>query len=78
MNMIKQTLTKLPARETVHKIINEKGGIMKIESSGELPRDRTQVYNIAKGMKTDTTFNSLQRSVVESVGKGKGRTAGKN
>jgi hypothetical protein len=62
MNMIKQTLTKLPARETVHKIINEKGDIMKIESSGELPRDRTQVYNIAKGMKTDTTLPSIPYS----------------
>ncbi len=38
MDMIKETVVELPARETVHKIINEKGGIMKIESSGELPR----------------------------------------
>ena len=26
MNMIKQTVVELPARETVHKIINQKGG----------------------------------------------------
>ncbi len=46
MDMIKETVVELPARETVHKIINEKGGgVMKIESSGELPRDCTQVYN---------------------------------
>ena len=32
---------------------------MRIESSGELPRDRTQVYNIAKGMKADTTPSSI-------------------
>ena len=28
---------------------------MRIESSGELPQERTQVYNIAEGMKADIT-----------------------
>ena len=32
---------------------------MRIESLGELPRDHTQVYNIAKGMKADITPSSI-------------------
>lgn len=59
VSMIKQSLSELPARETVHKIINKRGGIMKIESSGALARDRAQVYNIAKGMKKDIAPSSI-------------------
>jgi hypothetical protein len=46
--MIKENIGTLPARSTVHKVINERGGIMKIGSSGALPRNRTQVYNITR------------------------------
>lgn len=49
--MIKENIATLPARSTVHKVINERGGIMKIRSSGALPRNRTQVYNITREIK---------------------------
>jgi hypothetical protein len=49
--MIKENIGTLPARSKVHKVINERGGIMKIGSSGALPRNRTQVYNITRKVK---------------------------
>ena len=49
--MIKENIGTLPARSIVHKVINERGGIMKIGSSGALPRNRTQVYNITREVK---------------------------
>ena len=59
INLIKDQIETLPARETVHKVIKDRGGIMKVESSGEVPRNRNQVYNIAKEVKKQTTSTSI-------------------
>ena len=54
-SMIKEQTGSLPAREIVHKVIERRGGIMKVTSSGALPRNRRQVYHIVKESKNEIT-----------------------
>lgn len=54
--MIKEQISTLPAREAVHKVIEKRGGIMEIGSAGALPRNRAQVYNIAKEAKKEKSI----------------------
>ena len=58
-NMIKEQTGTLPAREIVHEVIEKRGGIMKVRSSGALPRNRTQVYNIMKESKKEMSKQPL-------------------
>ena len=51
-DLIEKKLTIVPPREATQEIIKERGGIMNINTAGEFPRNRTQVYNINKKMKT--------------------------
>lgn len=43
---MREKLKELPPRQVPHSIVDGKGGIMKIESAGDFPRNRTQVYNL--------------------------------
>ena len=45
-NMIAQAKGK--PREVFHAVVEQRGGIHSIESSGEYPRDRAQIYNIRR------------------------------
>ena len=57
--MIKEQTGTLPAREIVHEVIEKRGGIMKVRSSGALPRNRAQVYNIMKESKKEMSKQPL-------------------
>ena len=48
---VKDKLKELPPRQVSHAIVDEKGGIMKIESAGDFPRNRAQVYNLNREVK---------------------------
>ena len=37
--------------------MDEKGGIMKVESSGDFPRNRAQVYNLNREVKRQKVEN---------------------
>lgn len=48
---MKDKLKELPPRQVAHAIVDEKGVIMKIESAGDFPRNRAQVYNLNREVK---------------------------
>ena len=48
---VKEKLKELLPRQVAHGIVDEKGGIMKIESAGDFPRNRAQVYNLNREVK---------------------------
>ena len=76
--MIKENIGALPARSTVHKVINERGGIMKIGSSGALPRNRTQVYNITREVKKQAKpFGHIEDPMLQVLAKAKEEQQGR-
>ena len=54
--MIKEQISTLPAREAVHKVIEKRGGIIKSDQL-EQPRNRAQIYNIAKEAKKEKSLS---------------------
>ena len=48
---VREKLKELPPRKVIPSVVQERGGIMKVESAGEFPRNRVQVYNISKQAK---------------------------
>ena len=50
-DFVRGKLKELPPRQVIHSIVEERGGILKVESAGEFPRDRAQVYNLNKQVK---------------------------
>ena len=76
--MIKDNIGALPARSIVHKVINERGGIMKIGSSGALPRNRTQVYNITREVKKQAKpFGHIEDPMLQVLAKAKEEQQGR-
>ncbi|KAK3735345.1 hypothetical protein QZH41_005408 [Actinostola sp. cb2023] len=76
---MKSTLAKIKAdvekcvdpKKVVHNIINSKGGIEKIRSGGELPRNRKQVYNVVQSTSRDDKISDpleylMEKSMVSS------------
>ena len=58
---VREKLKELPPRQVIHSVVQERGGIMKVESAGEFSRNRVQVYNInkqAKRQKVDGTVST--------------------
>jgi hypothetical protein len=55
IDLIEKMLTVVPPREATQEIIKERGGIMNITNAGEFPRNRSQIYNINKKMKSKTS-----------------------
>ena len=58
-DFVREKLKELPPRQVIPSVVQERGGIMKVESAGEFPRNRAQVYNInkqAKRQKVGTVF----------------------
>lgn len=50
-DFVRGKLKELPPLQVIHSIVEERGGILKVESAGEFPRDRGQVYNLNRQMK---------------------------
>ena len=50
-DFVRGKLKELPPRQVIHSIVEERGGILKVGSAGEFPRDRAQVYNLNKQVK---------------------------
>ena len=50
-DFVREKLKELPPRKVIHSIVDERGGIMKVESAGEFPRNRAQVYNANRHVK---------------------------
>ena len=50
-DFVRVKLKELPPRQVIHSIVEERGGILKVESAGEFPRDRAQVYHLNKQVK---------------------------
>ena len=60
-DFVRGKLKELPPRQVIHSIVEERGGILKVESAGEFPRDRAQVYNLnkqVKRQKVDVAFSA--------------------
>ena len=76
---MKGKLKGLPPRQVVHAIVEQKGGIMKIESAGDIPRNRTQVYNLNRELKRQnvdspiTTGDPLLQVLVKAKEEQQGR-----
>ena len=77
--MIKENIGTFPARSTVHKVINERGGIMKSGSSGALPRNRTQVYNITREVnKQKEPLTRIEDPMLQVLAKAKEEQQGRD
>ena len=61
-DLIEKKLTVVPPREATQEIIKERGGIMNITNAGEFPRNRSQIYNINKKMKSKTSGVDLSHN----------------
>lgn len=48
MTKIKTEVEKVDPRKVIHSLVKDRGGIDSLRSSGELPRDRKQVYNVVQ------------------------------
>ena len=76
---VKDKLKGLPPRQVVHAIVDQKGRIMKIESAGDIPRNRTQVYNLNRELKRQnvdspiTTGDPLLQVLVKAKEEQQGR-----
>ena len=58
---VQDKLKEHPPRRVIHSVVEERGGIMQVESAGEFPRNRDQVYNInrqAKRQKVDVPLST--------------------
>ena len=51
--MIKAELQHNKPKEAVHKVFSQKGGLLEAQSISELPRGRTQAYNLKKSMQKE-------------------------
>ncbi|CAB4029271.1 Hypothetical predicted protein [Paramuricea clavata] len=49
-DLVQAKLAKHSPRKVVHDVIEERGGIDQIQSAGEFPRNRTQIYNAKRGL----------------------------
>ena len=61
MESTKELRNKLPegkSKEVVDELYMKSGGIPKAQSSGQLPRDRQQAYNIKKCLSTSGSYLS--------------------
>ena len=76
---MKDKLKGLLPRQVVHAIVEQKGGIMKIESASDIPRNRAQVYNLNRELKRQnvdssiTTGHSLLQVLVKAKEEQQGR-----
>ena len=61
-DLIEKKLTVVPPREATQEIIKERGGIMNITNAGVFPRNRSQIYNINKKMKSKTSGVDLSHN----------------
>ena len=61
-DLIEKKLTVVPPWEATQEIIKERGGIMNITNAGEFPRNRSQIYNINKKMKSKTSGVDLSHN----------------
>ena len=58
-DLIAEKLSLFPPREASHEIIKERGGISNISQSGEFPRNRNQVYNVNRKLKSEKSKTTL-------------------
>lgn len=50
-DMVVDKLGSAPPRQVIHSVLKDRGGIMKVKSSCEYPRDRMQIYNVNRQRK---------------------------
>lgn len=48
MVKIKSEVEKVDPRKVIHSIVKDRGGVDSLRTSGELPRDRKQIYNVVQ------------------------------
>ena len=72
---VREKLKELPRRQVISSVGHERGGIMKVESAGEFPRNRAQVYNINKQAKRQKVDGTVSTGDPQVLAKGEGRTA---
>ena len=58
-NMIKEELEHCDPKEAVNKVFEERGGMISAQSAGELPRGRTQAYNIRRQSQKEKLMASM-------------------
>ena len=60
-DLVRAKLAKHSPQKVVHDVIEERGGIDQIQSAGEFPRSRTQIYNVKRNLghpKASTSTNT--------------------
>ncbi len=60
-HLVQTKLAKHSPRKVVHDVIQERGGINQIQSSGEFPRNRTQIYNAKRCLSNLTCSTSAAK-----------------
>lgn len=64
---IKVKLSKHSPRKVTHDIIGERGGMQNIQSAGEFPRDRTQIYNVKRNLSIPKSSSSFTKDPLLDV-----------
>ena len=57
--LMRDQLQEKNPKDAVDQVHMKKGGILEARSAGDIPRDRTQAYNMQKKLKEQRTLNSL-------------------
>ena len=60
-NLVQTKLAKHSQRKVVHDVIEERGGFNQIQSSGEFPRNRIQIYNATRCLNNPTFSTSAAK-----------------
>ena len=58
-NLLKTELEKSTPKEAVDNVFESKGGVLEVQSAGELPRGRTQAYNIKRALQQRRSSKAL-------------------
>jgi len=60
--LLRDYLQEKDPKNAIDKVLLEKGGILKAQSAGDVPRDRTQTYNMHRKLKQEKTLSLLGSS----------------
>ena len=63
-NLVQTKIAKHSPHKVVHDVIEERGGINQIQSSGEFPRNRTQIYNAKRCLNNPTFSTSAAKDCI--------------
>ena len=69
LGKLKESCKKKSPKELIHSIIKEKGGIQKLKTAGDIPRNNKQVYNLNSKSPENDALLSVMVMCKESQGK---------